>query len=706
MAATYTQEGHRIAVASPLGKDQLLLTDFTGEEALSRLFSYELQMLSPVADIAAKDIVGKGLTWLVQIGDREPRYFHGLVSRWRVGPKTRDLRQYRAEVVPWLWLLTRTADCRIFQNKTAPEIVELIFKEMGFTDYENGVRETYPRREYCVQYRESDFTFVSRLLEQEGIWYYFRHEEGKHTLVLADQIAAYQDGPEKVVGFHAGADHRGHLTGWEHRYELRSGKWAETDYNFETPSTDLLTKSTTTVALPGNTRYEVFDYPGEYADKAAGTARTRLRMEEEEVEHDVVAGTSTCSTFSPGYRFQVSAAEDDNPEAGQAFVVTSISHSASDNSYLDGDRASDTYANRFTCIPDSVSFRPARTTPRPMIGGTQTAVVVGPPGEEIHTDKHGRIKVQFHWDRLGQLDQKSSCWVRVATSWGGKGWGFIQIPRIGHEVVVSFLEGNPDRPLVTGSVYNAESMPAKGLPGAMRISGLKTNSTPGGGGANELTFDDTKGKEMVHLHAQFDMTGKVEHDDTHEVGHDRSDTIDHDETLHVLHDRAVTVDHDHTETVAHDQSMTIQHDRKANVAHDDSETVGNDQTQWVGGMRNRIVMKNETVNVVGDRVRIVSQCESVTVLGNRTVAVPGGVHLLRAAHVVVAAGDENIVVNGDRKKSVHGNELLTVGGNLAIGGSQNIVVEAGVKLELRGPGGSITIDGDGVTIEGTLVKIN
>jgi type VI secretion system secreted protein VgrG len=699
MAVAYTQDRHPIAVFSPLGKDQLLLTSFSGEEELSRLFSYELKMLSPRADIAAKEIVGKGVTWSVQVGDREPRYFHGLVSRWFVGPKpARGLRYYRAEVVPWLWLLTRTADCRAFQNKTAPEIVEQILKEMGFTDLENSLRETYAKREYCVQYRETDFSFVSRLLEQEGIWYYFRHEQGKHTLVLADQKSAYQDGPEKVVGFRDGPDYRGCLTGWEHRYEFRSGKWAETDYNFETPRTSLVTASTTVVDLPGNAKFEVFDYPGDYPDKEKGVVRTNVRMQEEEAEQDVVAGTSTCTTLSPGYRFQVGGGEGGDAEAGKAFVVTSIKHSATDHSYLSTGPSGTDYTNSFSCIPDSVPFRPARKTRRPVVEGTQTAVVVGPPGEEIYTDKYGRIKVQFHWDRQGKYDHNSSCWIRVATSWGGKGWGFLQIPRIGQEVVVDFLEGNPDRPLVIGSVYNAEQMPAKGLPAAMRISGLKTNSTPGGGGANELTFDDTKGKEMVHLHAQKDMTGKVEHDHTHEVGNNRSVTIDVDDTLHVLHDRTVTVDHDHKETVGHDQKMTIVNDRSAVINKNDTEIVGGNLVQVVGGIRNRTVGKDETVTVDANRILMVN--------GNQTTLVPTGVHLLKAAHVVVAAGDEAIVVNGDRKKHVNQNELLTVGNNLSIGAGMNIVIEAGVKLELRGPGGSIVIDGDGVTVEGVLIKLN
>jgi type VI secretion system secreted protein VgrG len=480
MAGTYTQHGRHLAVFSPLGPDQLLLTGFAGEEALSRLFSYELGMLSPLTNIAAQDIVGKPVTWVIRAKDREPRYFHGVVARWHAGRMhQRDLRFYRAEVVPWLWLLTCTSDCRIFQNKSTPEIVETIFEEMGFTDYELNLRRTYARREYCVQYRETDFKFISRLLERDGIWYYFRHEEGRHTLVLADEKSAYEDCPEGEVEFGTGTERAGLLTDWERRYEFRPGKWAATDYNFE------------------------------------------IRMEEIEAGCDVVTGASTCATFSPGYAFTVVKHECE-AEAGQSFAVTSIKHSAKDHSYFSAGQGGEDYQNTFTCIPDSVNFRPARVTPRALVEGTQTAVVVGPKGEEIYTDEHGRVKVHFHWDREGRprRNENTSCWVRVSQAWAGKGWGTFIVPRIGQEVVVDFLEGNPDRPLIISSVYNAEQAPHYLKSGGRdpehkhdpALTSFKTCSTPGGDGFNELRFNDGKGKEQLFMHAQKDMDVRVKND--------------------------------------------------------------------------------------------------------------------------------------------------------------------------------------------------
>ena len=382
-------------------------------------------------------------------------------------------RNYRAEVVPWLWFLTRTSDCRIFQQKTAPEIIEQIFKDLGFSDFKAQLSGKHPKREYCVQYRETDFNFVSRLMEEEGIFYFFQHEKSKHTLVLADQKSAYVDCPEKQVDYPRDPGSRAiedHLTAWEHRYEFRTGKWSQTDYNFEDhparsaplPAKLMMTNESTTVDLPDAKKYEFYDFPGTYAKKDEGDGYTKLRMEEEEVEYDVVHASSNCRTFFSGGKFKVRD-HVASSEKGKGYVITSLQHSATEG-YESGDASDFKYHNNFTCIPDSVVFRPARTTPRPMIHGVQPAVVTGPPGEEIYPDKYGRVKVQFFWDREGKRDDKSSCWVRVSQDYAGKAWGTVTIPRIGQEVLVSFLEGDPDRPIITGRVYNADQTPPYPLP--------------------------------------------------------------------------------------------------------------------------------------------------------------------------------------------------------------------------------------------------
>jgi type VI secretion system secreted protein VgrG len=564
----YTQTNRFLSAATPLGKDVLLLCAFEGREELSRLFHYTLDFWSEKDDLAAKDVVGKPVTWTVHHDDDKPRHFHGVVRRFVAGSRhAQKLRAYRAEVVPWLWFLTRTADCRIFQKKDVTAIVKAVFEKFGFKDYSFNLRGSYPEREYCVQYRETAFDFLSRLLEEEGIFYFFRHEEGKHTLVLADQKSAYKDCPESKVFCHPGAVRLSHITEWEHQYEFRSGKWAATDYNFETPATDLGTKSTTVVPVADAKKYEIFDYPGRYGVKADGAERTRVRMEEEETPYDVVRGAGTCCTFTPGGKFTLTR-HDCKTEADRGYVLTAVEHQARDNSHVNGTEGS-YYRNRFTCLPDSVTFRPARTTPRPVVQGPQTAVVVGPSGEEIYVDKYGRVKVQFFWDREGKKDENSSCWIRVAENWAGKNWGIVFHPRVGQEVVVDFLEGDPDRPLVTGRVYNADQMPPYELPKNQTQSTIKSRSSKGGGAGNfnELRFEDKKDAEQVFLHAEKDMDWRVKNDSREFVGKDRH----------------LVVKGNRLESVDKDQHAQVKGERREKVGKDLSQDVGGKRQDKVGG---------------------------------------------------------------------------------------------------------------------------
>ncbi len=422
-----TQERRLLAVETPLGADVLLLTALNGREEMSRLFSYRLEMLSDRDYIAPHDIIGKNVSFRIgspDDNDGPPRFFNGYVSRFTAGESDGRVRHYEAEVVPWLWFLTRKADCRIFQDQTVPEIIQKIFKELGFTDFESAeIKGSHPKWSYCVQYRETDFNFVSRLMEHEGIFYYFRHEEKKHVLVLADQKGAYKNLPESEVEFYpaeAGGIHFDRIMSWSHQFEFRSGKWAQTDYNFEIPKTNLMTTASAVAPLPGADKYELYDYPGEYEQKADGHADSVVRIEEEETPVDVVRAAGTCRTFSPGGKFKLTR-HDSSAEQGKSFAVTAIQHSATEpTSYADRNtRVDREYWNSFLCIPDTVVFRPQRTTPKPLISGLQTAVVVGPSGEEIYVDKYGRVKVQFFWDRQG----KRTNTVRAGSAWPNRARG-------------------------------------------------------------------------------------------------------------------------------------------------------------------------------------------------------------------------------------------------------------------------------------------
>ncbi len=521
--STIKQDPRRIAIDTPLGADKLLLQGFSGQEEMSRLFSYDLDLRSEDKNLKASDIVGKNVTIRVELPEGDFRYFNGVIQRFAYCGTDDRLSIYRATMVPWLWFLTRTSDCRIFQEKSVPDVIKQVFSDLGFSDFEVNLQGTHNPWDYNVQYRETDFNFVSRLMEEEGIFYFFKHEKGKHILVLGDKSDAYKTCKEKQVNFQynlGDLSSTDELNSWMHQYEFRTGKWAHTDYNFETPITSLMAKTNSKVKIGDNSKFEFYDYPGEYEKKADGDNDVTLRMEEEEVGYDVVRGTSSCRSFSPGHKFTV--AKHHNPSEQGGYVLTSVRHQASiGGSYVGGGADTGGYENSFTCIPDKVVFRPARTTPKPLIHGVQTAVVVGPAGEEIYVDKYGRVKVQFHWDREGQKDEKSSCWIRVGQTSAGRKWGSMFIPRIGQEVIVTYLEGDPDRPLITGEVYNEQQMPPYELPDHKTKSCIKTNSSPGGDGFNEIRFEDKMGSEQLFMHAERDMDVMVKRNHQEHVGGDK-----------------------------------------------------------------------------------------------------------------------------------------------------------------------------------------
>jgi type VI secretion system secreted protein VgrG len=722
------QAQRRLAVTTPLGEDTLVLTAFAGHEEISRLFGYQLDFISDNASVDAAQIVGKNVTFTVAMADDSPRYFNGFVSRFYAGDEDqKGRRNYRAEVVPWLWFLTRTSDCRIFQSKSAPDIIQQIFKDLGFSDFKLQLSGKHPQRDYCVQYRETDFNFVSRLMEEEGIFYFFKHEQGKHTLVLADQKSGYFDCPENQVDYPrdpGGRAMEDHITRWEHCYEFRTGKWAQTDYNFEDhparsaplPAKLMMTNENTTVNLPDAKKYEFYDYPGTFAKKDEGDGYTKLRMEEEEVEHDVVQAGSNCRSFTPGGKFKIRH-HIAKSEEGKGFVITMIRHAAREH-YESGEAVDFDYENSFECIPDSVVFRPARTSPRPRIHGVQPAVVTGPAGEEIYPDKHGRVKVQFFWDREGKRDDKSSCWIRVSQDYAGKAWGSVTIPRIGQEVLVSFLEGDPDRPIITGRVYNADQTPPYPLPSKKMVSGLKSNSTPGGGGYNEYIFDDTKGNELIREHGQYDKDSTIEHDLREHVKHNRHRDVTHDETVVIGNDQTNTIHANRTETVDKDETITIHGNRTETVDKNETitihgartETLDKDENITISGGRTESVSKDEKISIGGGRTESVGKDESISIGGGRSESVSkdesitiGGsrAESVSKDEAVSISGGRNLSVGKDDIVSVTGGQTVNVGKTLALIAADQISFTTGDACIVMKKDGTIQISGKDITIDGS-----
>jgi type VI secretion system secreted protein VgrG len=527
-------------ISTKLGETDLVLHYFTGKEAMSSPFEFRVEMLSEDEELDLKGLLRSPALITVTHGSEAERYIHGQFRSLRQGGRGKDkLTAYEGILVPAFWFLTLGSDCRIFQNMTVPDIVKKIFSEQGITDFKLQLTKDYPEREYCVQYRETHFNFVARLLEEEGIFYFFEHTKTKHTIVLADAKSAIAPCPGRTsVRYSQHTIAWGEESGVEalERVEaVYTEKITLSDYDFEKPRLSL--------KVSVGEKTEAYDYPGRYLDVSNGDRLSRIRLEEEEVKQLTVSGKGRCRTFTSGYRFKLEEhyRDDNNTD----YTLVSVKHEAKDNNYRASDRFSDpfTYSNEFEAIPYKTVFRPGLKTPRPVVDGPQTALVVGKSGEEIWVDKYGRVKVQFYWDREGKKDENSSCWIRVSQSWAGKNWGWVTLPRIGQEVIVEFLEANPDRPLITGRVYNADNMPPYSLPGNQTQSGIKSRSSKQGGtdNFNEIRFEDLKGSEMITVHAEKDMETTVEHDDTQKIQNNRT----------------ITVDGTHTETITKDTTIKI-----------------------------------------------------------------------------------------------------------------------------------------------------
>lgn len=660
MPVTLSQNNRLFKFTSPLGPDAFSVTEFNGREEFSQPFVFNLDLISSNTAVAAADLVGSAVGWALNFPGDKPRHFHGFVRRLTAGKQmSRTLRSYRIEVVPWLWFLTLTADCCIFQNKTTPDILKAVFGKFGFSAYELKLQGTYVAREYCVQYRETAFDFVSRLMEEEGIFYYFKFADGSHTMVIADKPAAYYDcDPHASVEFRPGQDSTEAVIDWDRHFEYRSGKWAHTDYNFETPATNLLTNAPTTKQLPNMNKFEVFDYPGRYSVSNVGTNLVKVRMEEVEVRYDTAVGSGRCSSFAPGAKFELKLHPADNAK----YVLIAVEHSGSEGPLSGVQSGVADYSNSFVCMPDTVPFRPARVTPRPRVYGPQPALVTGPSGEEIYTDKYGRIKAQFYWDRVGTKDENSSCWMRVAEMWAGKNWGMISTPRIGQEVIVEFLEGDPDQPIVTGRVYNAEQMPPYDLPTNQTQSGLKTRSSKQGGTAdfNELRFEDKKGEEDMYFHAQKDFHRFVEHDDD----------------LQVEGNQTIKIKLDRTEELTEgNESIVVKKGNRTEEVTEGDETV-------------TVKKGKRTLTVEGDDTHTVKT-------GKRTLTVETG-------------DDIHTVKTGNRQASVDtGNEEVTVkAGNIQIKASAGaITIEAAQGITLKCGPTKVEIKPDGVKVSGVNIAL-
>jgi type VI secretion system secreted protein VgrG len=631
-----TQAGRHIRVNTDLGEDQLFLEDFEGEERVSDLFRFELTLLSSDHNFAMETMLHKPVVVSLRLYDDTDRNFHGIISHIdEVETRAEGYVVYRATMVPWTWLLTLFHDCRIFQNLSVPDIVQQVFKDRGFTDYANRLTGTYQPREYTVQYRESDFNFISRLLEDEGIFYFFEHSQDKHTLVLADQMTAFVDCPcqntaaaDTTAGLWQDVDV---VLGVRRTSRLRVGKVTEDDYDFTKPKTSLIAD------LDSSRKGEFYEYPGKYTARDEGSRYARLRLEEQEVGMAPVYFKTNCRAFRPGFKFTLTGYFND--DANKAYAMLAVQHQAATDTHISGDiQESFTYTNRIEAIEATIPYHPPRTARRPFIQGSQTAVVVGKAGEEIWVDEYGRVKVQFFWDRAGTMDENSSCWIRVAQVWAGKGWGAIFTPRIGQEVIVDFLEGDPDRPIITGRVYNGDQTVPYTLPGEQTKSTIKSMSSKGGGGFNEIRLEDKKGSEQVFIFGQKNEDIRIKVDAKEWIGNDRH--------LHVIHDQLEKVGRDKHANIIRDQIEKIGRDHHVDIEGKEAIKVGGSHSETVQGAVIEAYNSTQSTNVaqtiyIKAGISIVIEAGvqiSLKVGGNFVDISPAGVTIVGNPLVMINSG--------------------------------------------------------------------
>ncbi|MBI4389658.1 MAG: type VI secretion system tip protein VgrG [Nitrospinae bacterium] len=685
-----------LSLTTPLGTDKLLIQKLGGTEMVSGLFRFDLEMTSKENNLSFDNIVGKNVTVTMDYGEGQKRYYNGIVGRFVQYGTDERATIYHAEVYPWLWLSAFVHNSRIFQEKSVPEIIKAVLSDLGFTDVKDQLKGTYSPREYCVQYQESVFDFVSRLMEDEGIFYFFEHESGKHTLVLADDASNHVSCPgfDKARLQRSGSSlvEDDVLTQCAMEQSVGTGKYAVDDFNFETPSADLLS------SVDGNNKYRIYEYSAGFKETSVGSKIADKRLQAHELPTKLFRGSGYCRAFVAGFKFKVQ--DHERPDFNGEYVLREVRHSASQEDY----------ANSFVSFPTSVPYRPPRNTRRPTIAGSQTAIVVGPSGEEIFTDKYGRVKVQFHWDQEGKKDENSSCWIRTTHGWAGKSWGSIFIPRIGQEVIVSFLEGNPDRPIITGMVYNAEQTVPYTLPDDKTKSAIKTRSSKKGDTKtfNEIRFQDLKGSEEFYMHAEKDMKIVVENNRTTTIG-DPNTAKDGSETVDIKKNRTVTIKEGN-------EKLTV--------------TKGNRTVDVQKGKETHNVKDTRTLTVTGNETHNNKADFTQNVTGNYTLNVDGDLLIDVKGKVTVKSGKDMLHQSSAKLTNKSTADLTNDAGanlknkaaaNLDNEAGANLTNKGGAKLENKAPtvtnnadaklenkaGGMHDVTAGGILkLQGAMVKIN
>jgi type VI secretion system secreted protein VgrG len=712
-----------VTVTTPLPDGVLLIESMAGREDLGRPFTYQVDLLSKVPDIDPTQLLGQPMTVNVETSDGV-RNFNGIVCRFDEVGATAEFTRYRAVLRPWLYLLTNTANCRIFQKgdagkdpRTVPNIVKEVATDQEFKDIDLSRldKKDYREWEFLVQYRESDFNFISRMLEQEGIYYYFTHTEDKHMLVLADASSSHDfvDGHETVPFFQSQdivsmpeLEDKEFLESFTLARQIEPGAYVTTDFNFENPTGDRLVRSSTPAEHAFGS-FELFDFPGEFKERPEGEDVAMVRRQESQIDQEVFQGSGNLRHLGVGDLFKVKG----HPRAkvnSSEFLITGATYTIVSNAHTsDGGSGGLTFHMTFSAIDTKRSFRPTSRTPKPSVQGPQTAIVVGPKDEEIWTDEYGRVKVQFHWDRYGASDENSSCFVRVSQVWAGQKWGAMHIPRIGQEVIVDFLEGDPDRPIVTGRVYNQDQPVPYDLPDNKTQSGIKSRSTPKGGpnNFNEIRFEDKKGSEELFIQAEKNKNVKVKHN--------RSASVGANDSVHVGGDRSVTVDGNLSVTVKGGGKSAIHSDYKVTGKHSlhASDTIEVDAPTHI-----KLICGDSSILIEPGKITLVAGGKAQIVLDANVLAQSkDGAQVVLDEHVLAKSKAESKVVLDDKAtvQSKDGAQVvLDKNALVKAAGGANVTID-GTKIQVAGQseatmsaGGSVKASAAGVDIAGAKINLN
>jgi type VI secretion system secreted protein VgrG len=672
-------------------------------ERLGVPYVFEFEVVSDTPMLSPNDVLGEQVTISVLV-DTEQRHYSGIATSLQsLGVQSENF-VYRLVLRPWLWLLSRTTNCRIFQDQTAVDIIKKVFRDRGFSDFEERLTSSYLPRPYVVQYRETDLHFVLRLMEDEGIYFYFTHELGKHVLVMADSLSAHDTTPFYDSLPHLPPDSQravqiDYLETWEMVFEVESGAFALTDYDFQAPraSLDVLK------ALPeshSHADYEVFDFPGNYLQAKQGETIAMLRLEEAKATAQRALADGNARGLLVGGLFMLS--EHPQAELNREYLVVSQKTALRGHALESGgqDLGLSTRVS-IVVIPSDRQYRAPRTTQKPVVHGAQTATVVGPEGEEIWTDEFGRVKLEFHWDRQSPGDETSSCWVRVAQVWAGSNFGGIHLPRIGQEVIVQFLDGDPDRPIITGRVYNADNMPPYELPANQTQSGLKSRSTKGGVPANfnEIRFEDKLGQEELFIQAEKTQTTKVK--GSQSIGVDGS--------------RSVSVGGDQSTTVTKNETQTYKAERKMDVTATNSDTIHGAHTgTYLAGRTLTVSGGDDKLTVATNRTAAVTSAYDIIAGGKYQVTNGSNIILLQGAGAAMTNGQCSVAFNGpDANLEAPGKIQLTAGTEISLAcGAASIVIKSNGTIEISGAqkvnvgsgSSAVACEPTGVTVSGTKVS--